>query len=399
MHATSGRPGIWSWSRNAQQRHDARLPRRARFRAIRVHGDRPGVIPGGHAAGRLVESVAARCRACHDSPPDSPAKRSMSGWRVCRRQKRALLEQLLNGHPAFRLPRRLRDGTKRSASARCPTRSSACGSSNSSRQAVISTTFTVPVDQGGVDHAALARGVTALVERHEMLRTTFPASDGRPRQVVGAAGPVTGAAGGPDGLAARGPDRRGRPARHDRRPPALRPRPRPVVAADAGAPRAHRPPAAGDAASSDLRRLVDGRVLRVSSTPSMPPPSPAGRRPRAAADPIRRLRHVAARDPRRGRRRTALAYWQQQLGAVPTLALPTDRAAPRGAEFRRRPRRRPLAARPHPAPHRPRPRRGRHALHGPRRRPPAPARPLQRPGRCRRLARRSPGAPAPSSKA
>ena len=32
--------------------------------------------------------------------------------------------------------------------------------------------------------------MAALVERHEMLRTTFPASDGRPRQVVGAAGPM-----------------------------------------------------------------------------------------------------------------------------------------------------------------------------------------------------------------
>lgn len=40
---------------------------------------------------------------------------------------------------------------------------------------------------GPLDHAALQRGLDRLVARHEALRTSFPAEDGRPRQVIGSA--------------------------------------------------------------------------------------------------------------------------------------------------------------------------------------------------------------------
>jgi amino acid adenylation domain-containing protein/non-ribosomal peptide synthase protein (TIGR01720 family) len=43
--------------------------------------------------------------------------------------------------------------------------------------------------QGKLDLPALARTFTAIVRRHEVLRTTLPAVDGRPRQVVGPAVP------------------------------------------------------------------------------------------------------------------------------------------------------------------------------------------------------------------
>ncbi|MFG2909706.1 non-ribosomal peptide synthase/polyketide synthase [Kitasatospora sp. NPDC048286] len=43
---------------------------------------------------------------------------------------------------------------------------------------------------GALDHAALAAALTAVVARHEALRTTFTEADGRPVQTVRAAGPV-----------------------------------------------------------------------------------------------------------------------------------------------------------------------------------------------------------------
>src|SRR5439155_4421265 len=45
--------------------------------------------------------------------------------------------------------------------------------------------------RGPLDVPALERGLTEVVRRHETLRTTFQrAGDGRPRPVIGPAGPV-----------------------------------------------------------------------------------------------------------------------------------------------------------------------------------------------------------------
>src|SRR5438876_2816314 len=40
---------------------------------------------------------------------------------------------------------------------------------------------------GALDVGALGRALRALVQRHEVLRTTYPAVEGRPRQQIGAA--------------------------------------------------------------------------------------------------------------------------------------------------------------------------------------------------------------------
>ncbi|MDJ0840530.1 MAG: condensation domain-containing protein, partial [Acidobacteriota bacterium] len=45
--------------------------------------------------------------------------------------------------------------------------------------------------RGQLDHAALEKAAAALLERHEILRTTFPDTDGEPSQHIAPAGPVT----------------------------------------------------------------------------------------------------------------------------------------------------------------------------------------------------------------
>src|SRR5206468_2181514 len=49
--------------------------------------------------------------------------------------------------------------------------------------------FTLHV-AGPLDPAVLARSLGEVVRRHEILRTTFAAREGRPVQIVGPAGPV-----------------------------------------------------------------------------------------------------------------------------------------------------------------------------------------------------------------
>ena len=74
---------------------------------------------------------------------------------------------------------------------RCPSPSSACGSSTSSSPD--SALYNMPAAaalEGALDLAALERGLTELVRRHEALRTTFRSEAGQPVQVIAPPAPL-----------------------------------------------------------------------------------------------------------------------------------------------------------------------------------------------------------------
>ena len=178
---------------------------------------------------------------------------------------------------------------------RCRSRSSGCGSSTSWRARARRTTSPCASGCAGeLDRAALRRALDRIVARHEALRTTFAVVDGEPVQRIAPAEEspfhlvehdLRGAAEARGGAA---PADRGRGRR------AVRPGARPADPRALDPAGGRRPRAADHHAPHRLRRVEHGRAHPRAGRALRRLPRGRARSASRAADPVRRLRGLAA---------------------------------------------------------------------------------------------------------